>query len=395
MSQHNTPQNDGPTAPWLAFGFLLAGLGTVLLGPILPDLSRLWTLTDAQSGILIGAKFFGAFLGGVTVPKRLRFGILTGCLLGFLGFGSFALATNLVEGALTLFVGGFGLGQIIASTNILAGRRYQAHTGSALASLNFFWSLGAVITGLLAAALVPRFHLRGPILGLAGLFLVAGLGGLLHRSHKASAPSDNPHSAPQTESAEPSPLPLKLLLPFFAFLFLYGGLETCLTIWLPTYTQRFSDAQLLGGQSSAVLLWAALTGGRIFASAILRFVQEKIVQRAGLALSIIFIAALAFTHRAPSLSLDCILLGLSLAPFFPATFAMLIERGPTAREAGAVLAVSGLGAALFPWLMGHISTFTGSLRSAMVVPLTVAILMLGLSFLGQETALTAPSETHS
>lgn len=368
-----TTHHDGPAAPWLAFGFLLAGLGTVLLGPILPDLSRLWTLTDAQSGILIGAKFFGAFLGGMTVPRRLRYGIFTGCLLGCLGFGAFALSNSLVTGAMTLFVGGLGLGQIIASTNILAGRRYRSHTGAALASLNFFWSLGAVTTGLLAAALMPRFHLRGPVLSFAALFLLAGFGGLVHRSHRDAAALDDEASTEKKLSA-------KVLLPFFGFLFLYGGLETCLTVWLPTYTQRFSDAQLLGGQSAAVLLWTALTGGRIFASAILRFVEEKIVQRIGLALSVVFIAVLAFTRHAPSLSLDCILLGLSLAPFFPATFALLIKRGPTAREAGSVLAVSGLGAALFPWLMGHISTFTGSLRSAMIVPLLLAVAMFALSF---------------
>ena len=40
----------------------------------------------------------------------------------------------------------------------------MGRTGSALSSLNFFWSLGAVLTGLLAAAVLPRFHLRGPLL---------------------------------------------------------------------------------------------------------------------------------------------------------------------------------------------------------------------------------------
>ena len=39
------------------------------------------------------------------------------------------------------------------------------------------------------------------------------------------------------------------------------------------------------------------------------------------------------------------LLGLSLAPFFPSTFALLIRNNPSAREAGFILAVSGLGAA--------------------------------------------------
>jgi fucose permease len=52
---------------------------------------------------------------------------------------------------------------------------------------------------------------------------------------------------------------------------------------------------------------------------------------------------------------------------------------PTARTAGFILAVSGLGAALFPWLMGVLSTLTGSLRIAMVVPWTLAVMLLILS----------------
>jgi len=311
-------------------------------------------------------------------------------LLCCAGFGAFALSTGLgsglIAGALSLFVSGLGLGQIIASTNILAGRRYRTHTGSALASLNFFWSLGAVVTGLLAAALIPRFQLSGPILSFAALFLAVALGGLLNPSHTAT-------DATTKEDPAISLLPRSALIRFALLLFLYGGLETCLTVWLPTYTLRFSDAQLLGGQSAAVLLWTALTAGRALSSAALRFVPESTVQRIGLALSAIFIASLAFTHRAPSLSLICILLGLSLAPFFPATFALLIKRGPTAREAGFILAVSGLGAALFPWMMGQISTHIGSLRIALAIPLALALIILLISSINSETPTEATASS--
>ncbi|QMV17847.1 hypothetical protein GOB94_03400 [Granulicella sp. 5B5] len=46
-----------------------------------------------------------------------------------------------------------------------------------------------------------------------------------------------------------------------------------------------------------------------------------------------------------------------------------------------MLAVSGLGAAIFPWMMGYISTHSGSLRMAMVVPGALALLLLLLSLL--------------
>ncbi|WP_254059680.1 sugar MFS transporter [Granulicella sp. L46] len=363
----------GPSVVWLAIGFLLAGLGTVMLGPLMPTLLHDWRLTDQQGGLLLAAKFVGSFLGGVSVPRRLRLGVLGGMVFACAGFGAFALSVGLMSGAACLFVGGFGLGQIIASTNILIGRRYREHTGSALASVNFFWSLGAVLCGVIAAAALPRFHLRGPLLTFAGLFLMTGLGGLLNPSQKAAA------TAESSAVAAP-PLPMPILTRFALLLFLYGGLETCMTGWLTTYTLRFSDVRLLGGQSAIVLLWSALTAGRALSSAALRVVREATLQRIGLALSALLIAALVTTRHGPLLSLYCVLLGLSLAPFFPTTFALLMKRRPTAREAGFILAVSGLGAALFPWLMGFVSTESGSLRVAMAVPLGLALILLILSF---------------
>src|SRR5579875_2889295 len=123
----------GPPTPVLAASFLLAGLGTVVLGPLLPQLLHEWQLTDQRGGLLLLAKFVGAFAGGATVPRRLRVGILAGHLLAALGFAAFALAHGLSLALPALFLTGLGLGEIIASTNILAGRLFPAHTGSALA----------------------------------------------------------------------------------------------------------------------------------------------------------------------------------------------------------------------------------------------------------------------
>jgi fucose permease len=104
-----------------------------------------------------------------------------------------------------------------------------------------------------------------------------------------------------------------------------------------------------------------------------------LVQAAGLLLAAVAVAVLAWAPSAAVLSACCVLLGVGIAPFFPATFATLMRRRPSARSAGLIIAVSGLGAALFPWLMGVLSTRSGSLRIAMVVPWGLAVLLLLLS----------------
>ncbi len=376
--------SSAPSTPALTASFLLAGLGTVVLGPLLPQLLQQWQLTDQRGGLLLLAKFVGAFCGGAAVPARLRLGILAGHLLAALGFAAFALAPGLGVALPALFLTGFGLGEIIASTNILAGRRWPDSAGSALALLNFFWSLGAVSTGLLVAALLPHLGWRRPTLALAALFAATGL---------LSLTGSHPTPAPNLGGASTPGLSRRINLTYGGLLFLYGGLETCLTAWLTTFSLRFAGGHLLSGQSGFVVLWAALTAGRLLAAALMRRFPESAVQRLSLVLCLLLIAALAAAHSTATLSLTCVLLGFALAPVFPSTFALLLRHKVDPRRAGTLLAVSGLGAALFPWVMGVVSTHTGSLRLAMAVPALLIPAMLLLTRLDvPETGKISTSE---
>jgi FHS family glucose/mannose:H+ symporter-like MFS transporter len=394
MERHEVPtststddNNLGPAVAWLALGLLMAGLGTVLLGPILPTIQHRWHLTDQQAGPLFFTKFAGSFVGGISVPRRLRNGILSGTIFAAIGFAAFGLAPNLPVGAATLFVAGFGLGQIIASTNILAGHRYTNHTGSALATLNFFFSFGTVVTGIIVAIAVPDLGLARMLLIIGAALSATGILGKLQTAKAVHPASEQPTSSAVTRYT---------IIVFATFLFFYGGLETCLAGWITTFSQRYSQSHIIGGQSAVVLLLAALACGRLLSSVALRFTTERLVQRSCLLLSLFCVIGLSTASRAGSLAFWSVTLGVSIAPFFPATFAMLMRHTPTARQAGFVLAVSGLGAATFPWLMGIISTHTGSLREAMCVPALLSLVLLAVSFLpeGKQSRVT-PTSTPS
>ena len=368
-----------PSLGLMHCGLVLAGLGTALLGPILPVLARQWGMLDSQSGLLMMAKFCGAFLGGVTVSGKLRRSLLAGMMAGTAGFGGFAVAPSMGVGCVCLFVGGFGLGQIITSVNILAGRRFTAHRGSALAMLNFSFSLGAMLSALLAAWLLPRFALRGLLEGFAMLFAIGVIA--LIAQMRGNAQSAEEFDRASVEAEPQVGLSGRAYLYFAALLVLYGGLETCLSGWLTTFALRYGDKTLAVSEYTTLLLWMSLTVGRVGASAVMLRVGEKTVQRWGLVLAATFTAALAMAHSAVTIAGFAVLLGLSLAPFFPATWALLMAEHPTARQAGIVLAVSGLGAAALPWLMGVVSTRAGSLQVALVLPFAAALGLLGMSLL--------------
>jgi fucose permease len=262
--------------------------------------------------------------------------------------------------------------------NILAGRRFTAHRGSALAMLNFSFSLGAMLSALLAAWLLPRFALKGVLEGFSMLFAI-GVFALIVQMRKNREGAEEVDRAAE-ETKRQIGLSRRVYLYFAALLVLYGGLETCLSGWLTTFALRYGDKTLAVSEYTTLLLWMSLTFGRVGASAVMLRVGEKTVQRWGLALAAAFTAALAMAHSAVTIAGFAVLLGLSLAPFFPATWALLMAERPTARQAGIVLAVSGLGAAALPWLMGVVSTRAGSLQVALVLPFAAALGLLGMSW---------------
>ncbi len=364
-----------PSLGFMHFGLLLAGLGTALLGPILPVLAQQWAMQDSESGLLMMAKFCGAFLGGISVSRNLKQSLLVGMFAGTIGFAAFAIAPDMRLGAVGLFVGGFGIGQLITATNILAGRRFTSHRGSALSLLNFSFSLGAMLSALLAAWLLPRFALRSLLECFAAIFLLGAF--VLVLEMRTATPEEMYQAA--VEAKREKGVNKRIYLYFAGLLFLYGGLETCLSGWLTTFALRYGTKTLAVSEYTTLLLWMSLTLGRALASAIMLRVGEKTVQRWGLALAATFTAGLAGAHSAATIAAFAVLLGLSLAPFFPATWALLIAERPAARQAGIVLAVSGLGAAALPWLMGVVSTHTGSLQIALALPFAAAIALLGMS----------------
>src|SRR5713226_794774 len=111
-----------PARAVLHVGFVLTGMVTMLLGPILPLLATRWALTDAQAGLLFSAQFLGSLAGAVTsnflIPRRgfsfsllVGFGLMAGGI-GALGFGSWAF------GLIAVFSYGIGLGVTIPTANL-------------------------------------------------------------------------------------------------------------------------------------------------------------------------------------------------------------------------------------------------------------------------------------
>ena len=243
---------------------------------------------------------------------------------------------------------------------------------------------------LCAAWLTPRFALRSLLAEFGSCFLFV-LACLLFK-HRGDPAREPVLAAPNTTH-----LPLRIYFYFSVLLFLYGGVETSLDGWLTTFALRYGSRTLVLSEYTTLTLWASLTAGRALSSLLLLRAGERRLRNVSLMLTVACILALIAAHGALAIAVLAALLGFSLAPFFPCTFALLIAERPSARQAGVVLAVSGLGAAFLPSLMGVVSTHSGSLQIALVIPLAAAALLLVLSSVarGPIPALPAPSPPSS
>lgn len=109
-----------PSAPFYA-GFVIAGMATVLLGPILPMLSARWSLTDFQAGSLFATQFTGSTLGAILASHFRRGCLLFGYASVAAGLAALALGNYAVI-MLAFALVGVGLGSATTATNLTLAR---------------------------------------------------------------------------------------------------------------------------------------------------------------------------------------------------------------------------------------------------------------------------------
>jgi len=368
-----------PSLALLHACMLLSGLGTVFLGPVLPALATNAGTTDSGSGLFFAAQFLGAFFGGVTTSRRLWFSLIRGSLAATLGFAALCLCTSAhtsqwydIAALLPL---GFGVGQMLTSVNLLASQRFTQDRGAALSLVNFSLSLGAVAAPFALGSLLPHTSLNALLGWTATLFGAACVFAFVNSRQGA------PQSRAAAVTATQAPILGKPAFLYFAsLLFLYGGVETSLSGWITTFATRYGNGALQTSTLGATALWCGITAGRALAPLALKRLSESTLLRGSLATAAVLIAWLSQTNSALTIILASALLGITLAPWFPLVLSAMLGEGAAAGEVGTIIAVSGLGAAALPWLVGNVSHATGSLRIALMLPLFALLILLVLSF---------------
>jgi len=356
------------------------GMIAAMLGTILPDLSDRFKLTPTQNGTIAFSQALGLIIASVGVGPLLdNEGDKAGLILGlvFIAIVLFLLPRSSGFGSIVilLFLLGVGGGIVVTGANALVSGVSEAHRATALNLVNLFFGLGGLTTPFISANLFKRNWVR-LCYTVASLTVVALI---VQAVAKMPAPS-GVGGFVLADAGAVLGRPLLFLLGFF--LFLYITCEVGVWNWLPRHliAQGIPESRALNILSLGFAL--GLLVGRVGVSPILIHVPAVTVTLiASVAMAVTTFLMLR-TSNATVAAVLVFIAGLSMAPVFPTTLAMVGNAFPrmSGTAIGFVITCGWAGLAVSSRIIGAIAgDDPARLKRALLLIPGAAVLMVGVN----------------
>jgi fucose permease len=356
------------------------GMIAAMLGTILPNLSERFRLTPAQNGSIAFAQALGLILASLSVGPLLdsegkKIGLILGLALIAIVLYALPRSPGFRSILVLLFLLGAGGGIVVTGANALVSDVGEAHRAIALNLVNLFFGLGGLVTPLLSANLFKSNWVRL-------CYSVATLT-VLALAIQAVAKMPPPSGAARFLLADAGPVlgrPLLFLLGLF--LFLYITCEVGVWNWLPRHliAQGIPESRALNILSLGFAL--GLLIGRVGVSPILMSVSPiDVTLAASIAMALTTFLMLRTSRPATAFTL-VFLAGVSMAPVFPTTLAIVGNAFPrmTSTAMGIIITFGWVGLAVSSRIIGAIADDDPRrLKKALLVIPASAVLMVGLN----------------
>src|SRR6266404_1802337 len=245
----------------LFIGFILSGIATTIVGPMLPVFIRRWGLDDGQAGLFSTIQFLAALVGtGISGAWMAWRGYRPSLVAGYalIGYGLATLNASTHVNALAATAAfGLGYGLITPGTNLYVAEAGGARSASLLNLLNFTW-------GASAMACSPLFAMALRINRLAGLLIgYAIFGGLLAFALLFARFGSEKHEKP-IAAAEGSPMSVGrgMTVAMATLFFIYVCMETSIGVWAAEYSRRITNGITNMTTLAPMFFYAGLTAGR-------------------------------------------------------------------------------------------------------------------------------------
>jgi len=330
------------------------GMIAAMLGTILPDLSARFHLTPSQLGQIAFTQALGLILASIGVGPLIdnegkKIGLVLG--LALITLALFLLPQSKGFGSIMvyLFLLGLGGGIIVTAANALVSDISQDRRATTLNLLNLFFGLGGLATPFISANLLKRNSIRL-------CYTVAVLTAVTLVIHILT-PMPPPSGARSFDFSQVGPVLGKPVLFLLAlFLFLYVACEVGVWNWLAQHliAQGIPEARALNILSLGFAL--GLLIGRVAVSPILISVPAPLVTLAAAIMMTVTTFLMLKTSKANVAGILVFLAGISMAPVFPTTLAMVGDAFPrmTGTALGVVITLGWCGLAVSSRIIGAI-----------------------------------------
>ena len=353
------------------------GMTAAMLGTILPDLSTRFNLTPRQNGTIAFCQALGLILASIAVGPLIdnegkKAGLVLGLALSALAVALLPRSNGFRSIAAHLFLLGTGGGIIVTAANALGSDVTPDHRATALNLLNIFFGLGGFATPFVSANLLGKNSRRLCYL-IAVLAVVTVAVNLI-------APIPPPTSAQSFVFSEVgSALNHPVLWLCALLLFLYVACEVGVWNWL---VQHLIAQGIPQGRALNVLSFGFALGllvGRLGASEILISVRGVSVTLAASILMAITTFLMLRTRNPTVAWVLTFLAGMSMAPVFPTTIAIIGDAFPrmTGTAIGLAITSSWIGLAVSSRVIGSIAAGDPArLKKALLVLPGMSVLMI-------------------
>lgn len=360
-------------------GFVLSGIATTIIGPMLPVFIRRWSLDDGQAGLFSMVQFLAALVGTLASGPLMSWrGYRPPLVLGYalMGVGLAMLNASTHLNAVIATTGfGLGYGLITPGTNLFVAELGGPKSASLLNLLNFAWGAGAMACSPLIALALRNDGVNPLLYGYAVFGAVVALSLLFTPFGEEKTGG----SAGALENAA-SGAGMALTIALAALFFVYVSTETAIGVWSAEYTHRLAHTISNLTTLAPMFFYAGLTTGRGLAPMALLRVREKPLVLGALTLTGVGIGLLIASVTLPTAIAAVFVAGLGCACIYPIYIAWLSKwYGARAKSIGGILfGLASVGGSAGPALVGFTSKLAGSLRVGFGVPLLSVLIMFGI-----------------
>jgi MFS transporter, FHS family, glucose/mannose:H+ symporter len=360
-------------------GYVVAGIVTTLMGPILPILISRWSLSDQRAGLFFTAQFCGSMVGvsslGALIGRGYRYAFVCGFSLIAAGVAGLTLSSYFASlAAAALF--GCGLGQALSATNLWVAEVAKARRVAALSILNLAWGIGAI-----ASAPVVLLAQRREAIPFF-LYTIASASALTAVILAAMnlEPGATEGDQQQSTAARGENISMRSSINLAGLFFLYIGSENSIAGWVASLTKRMHPDSGDLWALAPLFFWGGILSGRALVPLVPYRWRERALLASGLILAAVAICLLLRAQTFASIAICVGAAGLGFAGIFPILIAWMVKAyGQRSRQIGAIMfALASMGGATMPWFVGLMSTATGSLRTGLLLPLVGCVVMFGL-----------------